>query len=159
MFLSKIKTGTKELNKNQKKCHPETAPPKDPSCLQTLDPHTIADAKNHLLTEAWYGCLLRGSAKAWPIQMHIVPANHGTEHRDANRRVRERTKGAEVDCNLMGRMISTNQTTQSYQELSHQLKSICGGSQDSSYIYSRGWPYLTLMGGEGGLMNQCRGMN
>ena len=32
------------------------------------------------------------------------------------------------------------------------------GSPDSRYICSRGWPYLTSVGGEGGLMPQGRGM-
>ena len=31
----------------------ETATPRDPSHLQTLNPDTIVDAKKFLLTEAW----------------------------------------------------------------------------------------------------------
>ena len=42
----------------------ETATPRDPSHLQTLNPETIVDAKKFLLTGAWYGCPLRGSARA-----------------------------------------------------------------------------------------------
>ena len=51
--------------------------------------------------------------------------------------------------------------TQSFQGLDHQPKSIHGGIHDSRYLCSRGWPYLTSMGGEGpwsrgGLMHQYR---
>jgi hypothetical protein len=58
-------------------------------------------------------------------------------------------EGAEGDCNTIGKTVSTNCTIQSSQGLNHQTKSIPGGSQDSRYICSRGWPYLTSMGGEG----------
>jgi hypothetical protein len=47
--------------------------------MQTPNPDTIADAKKCLLTGAWYSCLLRGSAKSWPIQMQILTAKHWTE--------------------------------------------------------------------------------
>ena len=40
----------------------ETALPRNQSHQQTLNPHTIADAKKHLLTGGWYDCPLRGSA-------------------------------------------------------------------------------------------------
>jgi hypothetical protein len=44
-----------------------------------------------LQTGAWYSCSLRGSARAWPIQMWMLTANHQTELRDPNGRVRGRT--------------------------------------------------------------------
>jgi hypothetical protein len=44
------------------KGHPETAPPWDPSHLQTSYPKTIADAKKCLQTGAWYSCPLTSSA-------------------------------------------------------------------------------------------------
>jgi len=50
-----------------------------------------------------------------------------------------------------------NWSTQSSQGLNHQPKSIYGGSQNSRYICSRGWPYLIAMGGKWGLMPWCRG--
>jgi hypothetical protein len=56
-----------------------------------------------------------------------------------------RTEG---DCNPTGRTISAKWTTQSSQGLNHQPKCIHGGSQDSRYLSSRGWPYLTSVGGE-----------
>ena len=90
--------------------------------------------------------------------MQILTANHQTEPGDPNGRDRGRTEGAEGVCNTIGRTISTNQTTQSSQGLNHQPKSIHGGNHDSRYICSRGWPYLTSVGGEEGLMPQCRGM-
>jgi hypothetical protein len=71
-----------------------------------------------------------------------------TEPRDANGRARGRTEGAERNCNLMGRTISTNRTTQSSQRLNHEPKRIHGGIHSSRYICSGGWPYLVSMRGE-----------
>jgi hypothetical protein len=60
---------------------------------------------------AWYGCPLRGSARAWPIEMHMLSANHQTDHRNTNGGVRGRTEGTEGVSNLIERIIvSTNQT-------------------------------------------------
>ena len=103
------------------------------------------DAKKCLLTGAWYSCLLRGSASAWKIQRRMLAANHWTEHRVPNGGVRERTEGAEGVCNPIGRTtISTNQTPQNSQGLSHQQRS----THDSSCICSREWPNLASVGGE-----------
>jgi hypothetical protein len=87
--------------------------------------------------------------------MQILTVNHWTELGDLNGRARQRTEGTGEDCNPIRPTISMNWITQSFQGLNHQLKSIQGGSQDFRYICSRGWPYLTSMGGEGGL---SRGM-
>jgi hypothetical protein len=46
------------------KRHLETVTPKEPSHMHTPNPDTIADTKKHLLTGAWYGYYLRGSARA-----------------------------------------------------------------------------------------------
>jgi hypothetical protein len=43
--------------------------PGDPSHLQLPNPDTIVYVNNCLLTGAWYNWLLRGSAKAWLIQV------------------------------------------------------------------------------------------
>jgi hypothetical protein len=95
---------------------------------------------------ACYGCLLRGSARTWPIKMWVHVANHQTECRDPNGGVRGRTKGAEGVCNPIGRTtLSTNQIPQSSQGLNHQPKSAHGGTHGSSCICSRGWPYLASM--------------
>ena len=76
------------------------------SYLQIPIPDIIADSQKHLLTGRWYCCLLRGSARAWPILMWMHAANHRTWCRDPNEEVR-----AEGVCNPMGRStISTNQT-------------------------------------------------
>jgi hypothetical protein len=88
MFLSIGKTGTKKWNRYWRKGHPETAPPRDPSHLQTLNPHTIAYIKKLLLTRTWYDCSLRYSTSTWPIQMQILTANNLTEPRDPNGRAR-----------------------------------------------------------------------
>jgi hypothetical protein len=55
-FLSKGNAGTKSGT--------ETAPSRDPSHMKIPNPDTIADAKKRLLTGAWCGFLLRGSARA-----------------------------------------------------------------------------------------------
>ena len=53
------------------------------------------------------------------------------------------------DCNPRGSTkISTTLTTQSSQVLNQQTESPHGGTHGSSYIYSRGWPYLASVGGE-----------
>jgi len=81
--------------------------------------------------------------------MQILIAIHLSEPGDPSGRARGRTEGANGDCNPKGRpIILTNQTTQSSQGLSHQPESIHGWTHGSSYIYSRGWPCLTSMGGE-----------
>jgi hypothetical protein len=77
--------------------------------------------------------------------MQILTDNHRTEFCDPNGSARGKTEGAEGDCNPIRRKISTNWTTQSSQRLNYQPESIHGRSQDSRYIYSRGWPYLTLI--------------
>jgi hypothetical protein len=38
----------------------------------------------------------------------MLAANYRTEHEDPNGGVRVKTEGAEGDCNLMGKTISTN---------------------------------------------------
>jgi hypothetical protein len=96
------------MEQRLKKGHPETAPPRDPSYLQTPNPNFTADAKKCLLTAAWHGRSLRGSARPWPVQMQILTSNHRTEPRDPSGKVRGRTKGAEEDCNPIGKTISTN---------------------------------------------------
>ena len=58
MFLPKGKMGTKNGAETGGKAI-ERLP--HPSLLQTPNPETIADAKKCLLSEAWYGCSLRGS--------------------------------------------------------------------------------------------------
>jgi hypothetical protein len=51
LFLSRGNTG-KSVEQRLKEGHPETAPPGDPSHIQTLNPDTIADANKCLLTGA-----------------------------------------------------------------------------------------------------------
>jgi hypothetical protein len=47
---------------------------------------------------------------------------------------------------FVGYFVSTNWTTLNSQGLSHQPKSIHGGSHGSRYICSRRWPYLSSVG-------------
>jgi hypothetical protein len=78
---------------------------------QPPNPDTIADAKNYLLTGAWYSCPLRGSARTWPKQIQMFAANHWTEHRTPMEDLGRKTKGTKGACNPIGRTtISTNQT-------------------------------------------------
>jgi len=53
---------------------------------------TLLLTKKCLLTEAWCSCLLKGSARAQPIQMQILVANHLTEHRDPSEELGEGLK-------------------------------------------------------------------
>ena len=59
------------MEQSLKERPPRDLLPWDPSYLQTPKPDTIADADKHLLTGAWYGCPLRGSASL--KQMQIQP--------------------------------------------------------------------------------------
>jgi hypothetical protein len=78
--------------------------------------------------------------------MQILTANHWTEPRNPNGRVTGRTEGAEGNCNSIGRTISTDWITQSSQGLNYQPKRTL--LHGSSYICSKGWPYLAFMGGK-----------
>jgi hypothetical protein len=51
-----------------------------------------------LLTGDWFGCLLRGSARAWQIQRRMLAANHCTERGVPDGGVREGTEGTEGVC-------------------------------------------------------------
>jgi hypothetical protein len=93
------------------KGYPETVPPGDLSQIQSPNSNTIEDAKKCLLKGAWYICLLNGLARALQIQSQILTANHCSECRVPNGRVRERKEGAEGVCNPIDKAtISTNQT-------------------------------------------------
>jgi hypothetical protein len=147
-------------SRHWRKNHPETAPPGDPSHIQSPNPDTIADAN-----KAWYSCLLRGSASAWQIQKWMLTAIHWTELRVPNEGAKERTQGAKVVCSpIRGTTIWTNQYLQSCQGLNHQPKSTHGRTHGSSCICSWGWPTWSSRGGEvlgpvKGSMPQCRGMS
>ena len=80
--------------------------------------------------------------------MWMLGANHQTEHREPNGGVKGRTEVAEGVCNPIGRTISINQSLQNSHGLNHQPKNTHGGTHGSSYICSRGLPYLASMGGE-----------
>ena len=102
-FFYKGNIGEKSRSRDWRKGLPETYPPGNPFHMQPSNSHTITNAKKCLSTEAWYSCLLRGSAKTWPIQMRMLWTNHHTEHEDPNGEVRGRIEGAEGVCNSLGR--------------------------------------------------------
>ena len=77
-------------------------------------------------------------------QVQTLTANVWTEPRDPNGRVTGRSEGTKGDFDPIART-ATDQTSQSSQGLNHQLKSIHGWVHGSSYIQSRGLPYLTSM--------------
>jgi hypothetical protein len=86
--------------------------------------------------------------------MQMFPANQWTAHGVSNVGVRERTQGAEEVCNP----ISTNQSPQSSQGLSHQLRNTHGETHGSSHMCSKGWPcQASRKGGEalGSVKAQC----
>ena len=78
----------------------------------------------------------------------MLAAYQLTEHRDPSGGVKGRTEGTEGVCNPIGKTLSTNQTPQSSQGLSHQPKNTHGGTHGFIYICSRGRPYLASMGWE-----------
>jgi len=78
----------------------------------------------------------------------MLGANHQTELRDPGGGAGRRTEGAEGDSNPIGRITSAGQTTQCFQGLDHQPRSVQGGIHDSRFIGSRQWPYLTSVGRE-----------
>jgi hypothetical protein len=70
-LLSKENAGTKnEAETEGMAIKRESAPPRDPSYLQTTNSDTIADVKKGLLTGAGYSCPLRGCVRAGPKQTH-----------------------------------------------------------------------------------------
>jgi hypothetical protein len=108
------------------------------------------DAKKCMMTGAWYGCLLRCSARALQIQSGDAPCHHGVPSVG----VRERTEGAEGVC-IARTTVSSNQSSQG---LNHQPRSTHGGTHGSSHICSRGWwPCRASIGEEtlGTVKAQC----
>jgi hypothetical protein len=104
-----------------------------PIPYQSPNADTTMDAKKCMLTRDWYSCLLRGSTWAWKIQRQMFTANHWTEHGTPKGGVRERTEGAEVVCNPIGKTtLSINQTSQSSQGLNHLPKSTHWGVHGSA---------------------------
>jgi hypothetical protein len=151
------KYGEKLWSRDWRKGHPESAPPENPTHIQSPKPETIEDAKKCLLMEVWYNCLLRGSARAWQIQRQMLAANHWTELGVPDGRVGEGTEGAEgVYSPTEGATLSTGQTPLRSRELDHQPKSTHGGTHGSGHICGRGWPCWTSLGGCA--MLHCRGM-
>jgi hypothetical protein len=85
----------------------------------------------------------------------MLAANHWTEHIIPNRRVREGTEGVEGVCNPIGRTtISTNQTPQNSQGLSHQQR----GTHGSSCICHTSMEEEVLGPMKAQYMPQCRGI-
>ena len=98
-----------------------------PSHFLIPNPKTIADATMCLLTGVQYSCPLRVPARAGPIQKWLYTASHWIECGDSKGGFRTRIVGAEGVCNLTGRTtISTNQASQSSQELNYQPNSTQG---------------------------------
>jgi hypothetical protein len=90
---NKILTGSNMetvWNRDWRKAHPEIALHLgDQSHIQSPNEDTIVNAKKCLLTGTWYGCLLRGSARAWQIQRWMLTGNDWTEHRIPNGGVKD----------------------------------------------------------------------
>jgi hypothetical protein len=115
-----------------RKDHLESAPPRDPSLIQPLNPDTIAYARKILLKGHWYSCLMWGYASAWQIQKWMLTVIYWMEHRAPNEGASKSTQGAKGVCNpIGGTAIWPNQYP-----------------QESSFLCSRWWPSWTSMGGE-----------
>ena len=96
------------------------------------NPDTIADYRKYLQTGALHYCPLRDFARARPIQMWIIAAEHETENRDPSGGIRGRTDGSKGVCSSIGQTaISTDQTPQSSLGLNYQPEFTHGGSNGS----------------------------
>ena len=81
--------------------------------------------------------------------MWMYTAKHRTKLEDHNEEFRARTVGIEGVCNLIGRTtISTSQTPPELPGTKPPTKEYTGGTHGSSWICSRGLPYLASLGGE-----------
>ena len=126
----------------------ETAQEGDPFHIQSPNPNTIVDAKQCLLTGAWYNCLQRNSTRAQETQRWMLIDNPCIEHWFANDRVRERTEGAERGFKPIGRTtIASNQIPQNSHGLEKKIKSTHGENHGSNCKWSREWLCRTSMGG------------
>jgi hypothetical protein len=85
-----------------RKDHPETAPSRDSSHIQPLNPDTIAYASKILLKGPCYSCLVWRYASAWQIQEGMLTVIYWMEHRAPNGGTRESTQGAKGICNPIG---------------------------------------------------------
>ena len=94
-----------------------------------------------------YISLLNSYHKLYHINS-LLTASHWAEHGDLNGGVRRRTEGAEGIYNPIGRTTISNRSTQNSQGLNYQPKCTYWGIYGSSFVCSRGWPYLTSVGGE-----------
>ena len=145
MILSKEKTGKKKKRKKKQKLKersPDTVPPRDQMPTLLLTPRSTCSQEPGM-TGPWE--VLPSSDQ---YRVRYSKPTIGADLRNHNGRARGRTGGAEGDCNPVGRTISANWTTQSFQRLNHQPKSIHGVSHGSTYICSRGRPYLTSIRGK-----------
>jgi hypothetical protein len=135
-------------SRDWKKSHLETAPPGDPSHKQPSNLDTIVDAGKCLLMEAWYGCLLRGSARAWQTQRWMLPANHWTEHGGSQWRSwrRDRRSWGGLQPHRGSYSVKWPDPLNSW-GLDHQPKCTHGGIHGSGHICGKGWPCFTLEGG------------
>jgi hypothetical protein len=98
---------------------------------------------------AEYGCLLRGSARAWQIQRRMLAANHWTEGWVPYGGDEGGTEGAKGVCSSMeGVTVSTDQTPPTPEGLGHQPESTHGGIYGSGCICGRGCPCWASVGGD-----------
>jgi len=148
MFLSKGRTDTKNWNRDRSKGHLGTAPPGDPSFLQT--PNQTLLVNMCLLTGSWCGSSLGGPASNWPIQMWMFEAKHQAELRESSGLAGRRTRGMEGGggCNPTRRTTRAGWTTQCSQRLDHQSRSVQGRTHGSRYLCSRERLCLTAVQGE-----------
>jgi hypothetical protein len=73
---SQVEIWRQSVEQSLKKGLPETTLPGDLSHILPPNPDSIVDDGKCLLMETKYGCILRGSARAWQIQRGMLTANH-----------------------------------------------------------------------------------
>jgi hypothetical protein len=87
----------------------------------------------------------RNGGIRWPNRDHL----HVRKQPITDPGMQVKSYTSEGVCNPIGRTTSTNQNPppkKNSQGLNHQLKSIHRGTPFSSWICSRGWPYLASVG-------------
>ena len=115
------------------------------------------DAREYLLTVAWYCCLLKGSARSCPIQMWMLIANHWSEHGVGE--LEKRMKELRVCNPIGGATESTSQTPRAPRDWTTN-------TWRDSWLQLHIWQRTAVLDLSGrscpwswwGSMSQCRGM-
>ena len=119
-----------------RKGHLKTAPPGDPSRIQSPNTDTTVGANKCMLTGGWYSSLLWDSTRAWHIQSQMFAASHWTEHRVPNGELKDWRNWS---C-LQPHRKNNNIKQPDFSGSKPPIKEYHGGTHDYSHICRIGWP-------------------